>query len=375
MAAKIKLYIGPAVPIPATHEVIDALVSASVTSASAEAPGVFQLVFEIDPRSPLVTLFVASGSSSIPIIRVVIAAEIDGHETILIDGVRTQHSISPGDVGKPARLTITGEDLSRVLDYIEFPDIRYPAMPDFARVALVLAKYAFLGVLPKVIPSVLLDVPLPTQKIPQQVGTDLKYIRKLAEDVGYVFMMQPGLVVGQSFGYWGPDLRAGEIQPAINFDMDVARDMSGGSGSVDTQEAKLPIVVIQNPQTGIPIPIPAIANPILNPPLGAIPPIPLKIEVVPGTAKYNPVQAALIGMAKAARSQVGYSKVSGSLDATRYKRLLEPHKLVGLRGFGVTYDGIHYVEKVTSSFSRGELTQQFELTRNGLLSTVERVMA
>ena len=375
MAAKIKLYIGPAVPIPATHEVIDALVSVSVTSASGDGPAVFQLVFEIDPRSPLVTLFVASGAASIPIVRVVIAAEIDGHETILIDGVRTQHSVSPGDVGKPTRLTITGEDLCRILDYIEIPDIRYPAMPDFARVALVLAKYAFLGIVPKVIPSVLLDVPLPTGRIPQQQGTDLKYIRKLAEDVGYVFMMQPGLTVGQSFAYWGPDLRVGEVQPAISFDMDAARDMSGGDGSVDTQQAKLPIVVIQNPETKVPIPIPAITNPILNPPLGAIPPIPLKVETITGSAKHNPVQAALIGMAKAARSQVGYSKVHGTLDATRYGRLLQPHKLAGLRGFGVAYDGIHYVEKVTSTFSEGELKQDFELTRNGLLSTVEKVLA
>lgn len=375
MAARLRLYVGPAVPIPVDAALIEALVSVSVTSATPSAPGIFQLVFEIDPRSPLVTLFVASGSSSLPILRVVIAAEVNGVETILIDGVRTRHDISPGDVGKPTRLTITGEDLSRVIDYIEFPDLRYPAMPDFARVALILAKYAFLGIVPKVIPSVLLDVPLPTGTIPQQQGTDLKYIKKLADDVGYIFMMQPGLAVGQSFAYWGPDFRVGEVQPAISFDLDAARNIETGDAGVDTQEAKLPIVVIQNPETKIPIPIPVVSNPILNPPLGAIPPIPLKVERVRGSAKHNPVQAALIGMAKAARSQVGYSRVSGTLDAVRYGRLLEPHKLVGLRGFGVAYDGLHYVEKVKSTFSEGELRQEFELTRNGLVSTVPKVPA
>ncbi|MCW4460951.1 hypothetical protein OK349_04475 [Sphingomonas sp. BT-65] len=375
MSVRLKLFIGPAVPLPAPPEVLDALVSASVTSASAEAPGVFQLVFELDRRSPLNLLFLVSSGATIPLVRVVIAAQVNGRESVLIDGVSTNHSLSAGESPGTTRLTVTGEDLSRVLDYIELPDLRYPAMPDFARVALIVAKYAFLGIIPKVIPSILLDVPLPTGTIPQQQGTDLKYIQKLADDVGYIFMMQPGPAVGMSFAYWGPDLRVGEVQPALSFDMDAHRNVESATGSVDTQKAKLPIVVIQNPETKVPIPIPAIANPVLNPPLGLIPPIPLQVERITGSAKHNPVQAALIGMAKAARAQVGYSKVSGKLNPLRYGRLLEPHKLVGLQGAGPAYTGLHYVEKVTTSFSEGEVSQEFELTRNGVLSTVPKVAA
>ena len=50
-------------------------------------------------------------------------------------------------------------------------------MPAEARVALLLAKYAVFGVVPLVIPSVLLDVPLPIERIPSQQGTDLAYIQ------------------------------------------------------------------------------------------------------------------------------------------------------------------------------------------------------
>lgn len=373
MSVQLKLFIGPAIPIPAPPEVIDALVSAQVTSSSADGPGVFQLVFDLDQRSPLSTLFLISSGAAIPLIRVVIAAKFNGQESVLIDGVSTTHSLSAGESPGTTRLTVTGEDLSRVLDYIEFPDMRYPAMPDFARVALIVAKYSFLGIIPKVIPSILLDVPLPTGTIPQQQGTDLKYINKLADDVGYVFLMQPGFTVGQSFAYWGPDLRVGEIQPALSFDMDAHRNVESATGSIDTQKATLPIVVIQNPETKVPIPIPAIANPLLNPPLGLIPPLPLQIERVTGSAKHNPVQAALIGMAKAARAQVGYSRVSGKVNPLRYGRLLQPQKLVGLQGAGPAYDGLHYVEKVTTSFAAGDISQEFELTRNGVLSTVPRV--
>src|SRR3954454_22453836 len=151
MSVRLKLYIGPAVPLPAPAEVLDAFVSASVTSASANGPGVFQLAFELDQRSPLTTLFLISSGVSIPLERVVIAAQVNGRESVLIDGGSTHHSLSAGPSPGTTRLTVTGEDLSRVLDYLELPEIRYPAMPDFARVALIVAKYSFLGIIPKVI--------------------------------------------------------------------------------------------------------------------------------------------------------------------------------------------------------------------------------
>jgi len=55
-----------------------------------------------------------------------------------------------------------------------------------------LAKYAFFGVLPAIIPSILFDISLPIEAIPAQQGTDLQYIRQLAEEVGYVFYIAAG---------------------------------------------------------------------------------------------------------------------------------------------------------------------------------------
>ncbi|SFR07258.1 hypothetical protein [Poseidonocella sedimentorum] len=373
--AELRLHIGPAVPIPVGEDVMKALVSASVTSATAEAPGVFQLVFEIDQNSPLMTVFMLSGGAPIPMIRVVISARVNGSDSVLMDGVMTNHEVSPGPAPGSARLTVTGEDMSRVLDYIAFREMIYPASPDFARVGLILAKYAFLGIIPKVIPSVLLDVPLPTSRIPHQQGKDLAYIRKLADDVGYIFRMEPGPEVGMSFAYWGPEIPMGEVQPPLDFDMDAAKNLTSASGGFNTQDATLPIVVILNPETKVPIPIPTVANPLLNPPLGAIPPIPLQITPITDSAKYNPVQGALIGMAKAAQINKAPMKVSGQLDVIRYGRLLKPHKLVSLRGFGAPFNGLHYAAMVRTDFAPGSLTQNFELTRNGVLSTVEKVPA
>ena len=108
MAIRLKLFIGPAVPLQAPPEVIDALVSAQVTSASAEAPGVFQLVFELDRRSPLNTLFLVGSGAAIPLVRVVIAARVNGQDSVLIDGVSTNHSLSAGEQPGTSRLTVTG---------------------------------------------------------------------------------------------------------------------------------------------------------------------------------------------------------------------------------------------------------------------------
>ena len=122
----------------------------------------------------------------------------------------------------------------------------------------------------------------------------------------------------------------------------------------------------------IPIPVPDVTP--LNPPLGLVPPIPLSIRPVEGTAKYSPVRAALIGLAKAARSSDAV-RGSGSLNVVRYGRVLKARKLVGVRGAGPAFDGLHYVEGVTHNIKRGEYTQSFNLTRNGLLSTLPRVPA
>ena len=103
---------------------------------------------------------------------------INGTPQVLIDGVMTNHQMTPGSGAESPTLTITGEDLTRVMDYIDFTGIPYPAMPPEARVLMILAKYAIFGVIPMVIPSIMLDVPIPIDRIPIQQGTDLAYVQQ-----------------------------------------------------------------------------------------------------------------------------------------------------------------------------------------------------
>jgi hypothetical protein len=368
---RLTLMIGPAVPAPVPREVLDALTGVEVTSGG-DGPSGFQLTFTLSTRSPLHTLFLLSGGSPIPLVRVLIVVTVNGSAEVLMDGVMTHHQISGGGPDGNATLTVIGEDLSRVMDYIDFSGVPYPAMPAEARVLLILQKYAVFGMVPMVIPSVLVDVPIPVERIPLQDGKDLAYVRRLAEDVGYVFHVEPGPVPGVSTGYWGPELKIGVPQSALSVGKDVDANVLSFSPSFDSESKQLPVLLIHNQATKVPIPIPVPDITPLNPPLGLVPPIPKDVEWIDGTAKLSPIQAALIGLAKAARSADAVS-ATGSLDVLRYGRVLKARALVGVRGAGPAFDGLFYVKSVTHSIKRGEYRQSFNLTRNGLLSTLSEV--
>ena len=82
----------------------------------------------------------------------------------------------------------------------------------------------------------------------------------------------------------------------------------------------------------------------------------------------------MIGLAKAARWAEAVTG-TGSLDVLRYGRLLKARQLVGVRGVGPAFDGLHYVTSVTHKIKRGEYKQSFELSRNGLISTLPRLFS
>ena len=66
---------------------------------------------------------------------------------------------------------------------------------------------------------------------------------------------------------------------------------------------------------------------------------------------------------------------NGSLDVLRYGRVLQPRMLVGVRGAGLAYDGLYYVDSVTHNIKRGEYKQSFTLSRDGLISITPGVPA
>jgi hypothetical protein len=375
-SVQLTLLIGPLVPLTPPRAVLDALAEVQVTVTDVGTCG-FQLNFSIDKNSPLQLLFLLTGGSPILFMRVVLVATVNGVANVLIDGVITNNHIKPGDKGSNSTLTLIGEDLTALMNQANWSGLPFPACPAEARVALLLAKYAMFGVLPLIVPSIMIDEPLPIEQIPSQQGTDLEYIRALADEVGYVFYLDPGPAPGVSKAYWGPQIKVGPVQPALNVDMDAYTNVESLQFAFDQQQNKIPTVFIYNDATGLsfPIPLPPITP--LNPPLGAIPPLPANIpgdlQPVRDDVSKRPVpQALMIGLATAAQWADALTG-EGSLDVTRYGGVLKARQLVGVRGAGVAFDGLYYVSSVTHRIKRGEYKQDFKLSRNGLVSTTPRV--
>ena len=367
------LLIGPTVPIPAPRPLMDALQSVEVTTAAGSRSG-FQLRFNLSNDSPLHTLLLLAANQSPLALRVILVATVNGTPDVLSDGVITRQEITPGSSPGMSTLTVTGEDLATVMDRQEFNGIPYPAMPAEARVALIIAKYAVYGMVPLVVPAVFQDIPIPTERIPSHDGTDLAYINRLAEDVGHTFYLTPGPLPGMNTAYWGPEVKIGVPQPALNFDMDAHTNVESLTFSINHSDKAMPVVFIQNQQTrvSIPIPIPDV-NP-LQPPLGAVPPLPARLELMKETAKLSPIAALARGVARASGT-ADVVEGTGALDVVRYGRLLKARGLVGVRGAGMAFDGLYYVKRVKSTLSKGSFKQEFSLTRNGLISLTPAVPA
>jgi hypothetical protein len=376
-SVELTLMMGPVIASPVPSSVLECLADVEVTTHDIEPSG-FKLTFSIDKQSPLNIIFLITGGLPLLFMRCILVVTVNGQASVLIDGVITQNEIAPGDKGSNSTLTLLGRDLTALMDQSNWSGFPFPACPREARVALLLAKYAFFGLIPLIIPSIMIDISLPIESIPGQQGTDLQYIRKMAEEVGYVFYITTGPAVGTSTAYWGPQVKIGSVQPALNADMDAYSNVESMHFKVDQEKSKIPLVYTYIEQIGIsiPIPIPPI-NP-LQPPLGAIQPLPTNllppdlVSFRDDISKVSIPQAIMMGLAAGADSSEIVS-CEGSLDVTRYGGVLNARSLVGVRGAGYCFDGLYYVKSVTHRIKRGQYKQNFTLTRNGLVSTVSTV--
>jgi hypothetical protein len=355
----------PESPFPerVPKEVADAFLSAQITQATgSKAKSGFSLTFSFGKGSGVRKRFEQGFFD--PPRRMVLTAIVNGQPNVLCDGVITRHEVSSSNDPGQSRLTVTGEDLSRLLDLIDFSWIfKYPCMPAEARVLLILAKYLPLGIMPVVIPSVNIDIPLPTRRIPSHMGTDLQYLTYLAASVGYIFYVEPGPTPGMSIAYWGPEMTVSSPQQALVVNSDASTNCDALSFTFDGFAKTLYLMLIRDEALPVPIPIPIPDFNPLSPLLGKRMPMPLQVQPLRGVSHYNPAQAIMVGLAKAARASEVISG-SGSLNVMRYGRLLKPRRLVEVKGAGYPHDGLHFVRSVTHNIKPGEYKQSFTLARN-----------
>jgi hypothetical protein len=138
--------------------------------------------------------------------------------------------------------------------------------------------------------------------------------------------------------------------------MDAHSNVESLSFSLDGLAKKVRIYTILDPITHkIPIPIPVPNINVFKPPLGARPTPPAKVEFAKDVAQLQPDEAAR-GILGFLMNNSDAINASGTLDVLRYGRVLRSRLLVGVRGAGLAYDGMYYVDSVaTARRVQGEL--------------------
>jgi hypothetical protein len=367
LGVRLILLMGKTVPLPATFEVANALSSVEVRNDTGGDGDGFQITFTLGKDKGIEYGLLAAGALE-PFSRVIIGVLLGVIPEVLIDGIITHHEITPSNEPGRSTLTVSGRDVSVMLD-LEEKDESYPNQPDFVIVTSLLARYAQYGLVPMPVPTA--DVPIMLQRIPRQSETDLRFIQRLAQRNGYVFYIEP-LTFGVNTAYFGPENRLSLPQPALTQNLGEATNVRSLSFTNDALAPVSTQGTLLEPISKTAIPIPALPS-LRVPPLSLKPAEARRKVRLRQSANQNPAQAAasaIAGVTNAPDAVTG----TGQLDGVRYGHVLRARKLVGVRGAGLSYDGLFYVRRVTHQIERGRYTQSFTVSREGTMTLVPAVL-
>jgi hypothetical protein len=370
-ATTLTLLTGPTVAVPAPPLLLDALDHVEVTNADSGRSG-FQLVFTMGRSGaadrvdfPLLSQPLLQAFHRV----VLVVVSFGGVPQVLMDGVVTHREVTPGTTPGTGTLTVTGEDVSLMMD-LEEKAVERTAQSEVMTATLIIGQYSTYGLIPQVTTPSAIEHPLPQQRTPMQRGTDLAHLNAMARRFGFVCYVVPGPAVLTNTVHWGPPVRDEAPQRALSVDMGAETNVQ----QISFRSAPLaPTKVtgsVQDPQNGQQA---VRSGPSKRPQLAAFPDWLVNEPNVRTTLLRGSglTAAQAKGRAQgAAEASTDSLTATGTLDALRYGDLLTARGIVGLRGAGRLHDGKYYVKQVTHRLRRGEYTQQFTLTREGLGSTV-----
>jgi hypothetical protein len=356
LGIRLVLLIGKTIPLPASYDVTSALVKVEVTNDAKTRDG-FQITFSL--AKGILDYSLLLGGTFDPGTRVVIGVILGAIPEVLIDGIITHHQVAPSNDPGMSTLTVTGTDVSVMLD-LEEKNEKYENQPDFVIFTRLIAAYAQFGLVPEPTPTT--DIPIMLQRIPRQQETDLKFIQRMARRNGFVFYIEP-VTFGVNTAYFGPENRLSVSQPALSMNMGPSTNVDSLSFSQDGLAPVGTKGTFIEPITKISIPIPSLPS-LKIPPLVSSPTQALRTSLLRDTSNQNPAQAATSAIAAVTNAPDSVTG-QGKVDTVRYGNVLRARKLVGVRGAGFSYDGFYFVQRVSHSIARGQYTQSFTLSREG----------
>jgi len=362
---------GPTVPVPLPAPFTARLRSLEFTDNDEER-SVFTLTFDAG-RSRVGGRLDVAGLQDSPVgafARIGVVLTFGTRPAVLLDGIVTDVALTPGHRPGEATLTVTGEDVSYLLDRVEYT-AEHAALDDTSQVRKILAGYLTRGIASMVVPASTSDAPSPTERIPTQQTSDLAHVTELARRNGYVACALPGPTPGTSTFYWGPPLRSGPPQPALSVDLGPDTNCAGLSFRTDALAPALinGAVLDRHQCAAVPVSVEASSlTPLAERPLWSTHAGDIRRRLL-RDAGSDAVAARARAQAEVDRS-IDAVVATGTVDGTRYGQVLRPRGLVGMRGAGRSHDGFWYVRQVVHTLAVGSYRQKVTLVRDGYGSTV-----
>ncbi|MEL6854853.1 MAG: hypothetical protein AAFO83_07050 [Cyanobacteria bacterium J06607_13] len=374
LGIRLTLLAGKTIPAPLPRALTESVASVEVTHNDEGRSG-FQIVFQVGrDRTNYLDYPHLRNDQLKPFSRVIVVVTLGPFPQVLMDGIITHQQLSPSNQSGGSTLTVTGEDVSIMMDREE-KTVEHPAQPEKAIATKIIAQYAQYGLTPKIIPPPTLDTPNPADRIPTQQGTDLSYLKDMARRYDYMFYVSPGPLPGTNTAYWGPSIRQGIPQKALSYNLGPNTNIESLTFQNDALSPTVVAGKVQDRLTGLTLPVVSVAS--LLPALSGNPPDITSLLTV-GRQAYrasgkNIVQAFAQAQAQADATFRDAVTAEGELNALKYGGVLQARALVGLRGVGLSYSGNYYVKKVTHQITHETYKQKFSLAREGTDSAVPLV--
>lgn len=365
---------------------MEALQTVEVTHSDEGRSG-FQLVFQVgrSGKAHRQDYQLLKHPLLAPFNRVILIITTSTTAQVLMDGAITNQQLSPSLEPGQSTFTVTGEDVSVMMDLIERSE-EYPQQDPQTIVKNLIANYASpYGLKAEVEDPHAVSRPGKNERIPVQQGTDLNYINILARRYDYIFYVKPGAKAATNIAYWGPRRhgKGSPVQKALTVNMGSFTNVESLNFQHNALAATTVRGRVQDRRTNKIREVPPLRRSTFSrpelagrSPLGTKPRSQLQVRQTQFRDSGLTLDEAIdYAQGTVDRSTDEVVSLSGELDTTYYGAVLQARELVGVRGVGFNYDGLYYVKNVTHRIGvrTNEYKQSFSLIREGIESTREQL--
>jgi hypothetical protein len=307
-------------------------------------------------------------------IRVKVGIEIP--ETIINGYVSGQQVLYEDDGGGSA-LEITGMDATMLMNLQE-KVVPWPMLPDAQIAQAIFAQYLITPLVSPTLPNL-----IEPEGTTMQRGSDIRFLRRLAQRNGYECFVQPQPQTGLDLGYFGPATNyPGPAEAVLNVRMGADTNVSDFKIHYDMMRPTVAVGMGLDVKTRAFSAFPAL-EPATPPPVAGLYPFGVPMGVDSAVLRsFGPLSQPIIyptqtgeftppGLSSATQAIVNRSSWAVTAEGTVGPDVgvLRPGGTINIRGIGLVFNGSYYLTRVSHMIDCDSYVQKFEARRNAVVMT------